>query len=105
MKYTPLLLVLTLAACASAPKPAEPDDSKYRAAIARLEARNAAEDAEADARIARTVELSDRIELGFNVLCGKACRAEPYWTLPGNLPIVTAPDMRAVPFHDTTVAQ
>ena len=97
MKYTPLLLVLVLAACASQPKPAEPDDSKYRAAIARLEARNAAEDAEADARMTRILDLHDRMALDFRMICTGACMTQPYWTLPGNLPIVTAPDMRAVP--------
>ena len=97
MKYAPLLLVLVLAACASPPKAAEPDDSKYRAAIARLEARNAAEDAEADARMTRILGLHDRMALDSQMLCIGTCLTQPYWTLPGNLPSVTAPDMSAVP--------
>lgn len=99
MKYASLLIVLALTSCVSTPKSSEHDDSKYQSAIARMVKQNAIEDAEADARMARILGFHDQ------VTCDTACMRIPYWTLPGNLPVVAAPDMAPTPFHDTTIGK
>ena len=107
MKYSIILAALLLAACSTPPQidqaAIERGNQAWLAQRAEHQARIDKANAEANARVARTVALDDRLDIGFHVLCGLACQQEPYFTLPGHLVDVQRPSMAVAPFNDTTV--